>query len=51
MKKDATCKENIKFLISMYERELKQKGISLEEEEIYKNFIIELNVILDLSEA
>lgn len=53
MKKGATYEENIKFLIMMYQRELKQnektEELSMELEEAYENIIIELETILKLS--
>lgn len=54
MKKGLTFKENIEFLIMMYQMELDQaeKGkqkISVELEDAYKNIIIELETIIKLS--
>lgn len=50
MKKGATFKENIEFLISMYKRELEHKDEYTEEEiEDFENIIIELETILEFS--
>lgn len=54
MKRGASFKENIEFLISMYKRELElakegKEELSLELEEAYENIIIELETILQFS--
>ncbi len=50
MKRGATYKENIEFLLLMYKRDLElDKNLSIELEEAYENIIIELEAILELS--
>lgn len=54
MKKGATFKENIEFLISMYKRELElakdgKEELDMELENAYENIIIELETILEFS--
>lgn len=50
MKKNATFKENIEFLISCYERELENsQDRSLYEIELIEAYIDELKTILELS--
>lgn len=50
MKKGATFKENIEFLISMYKRDLEhEEEYTMEEIEQFKNVIVELETILELS--
>lgn len=54
MEKGATYEENIKFLISMYKKEIKMddediQELPLELREAYENIIIELEAILKLS--
>lgn len=54
MKKGATYKENIEFLLMAYKRELEyyknsKEELSMELEEAYQNIIIELETILSVS--
>lgn len=50
MKKGATFKENIEFLISMYKKDLEHAEDYTEEEiEDFQNIIIELETILEFS--
>ena len=50
MKKGATFKENIEFLISMYKKDLEhEEAFTMEELEMFENFIIELETILEFS--
>lgn len=49
MNKNNTIQENIKFLIMMYKRDIKDKETTEEEKEIYENFIYELETILELN--
>ena len=54
MEKGTSFEKNIKFLISLYERELKwddegTQELPLEVREAYESFIVELETILKLS--
>ena len=50
MKKGASFKENIEFLISMYKKDLEhEEEYTMEEIECFQNIIIELETILELS--
>lgn len=51
MKKENTMKENIEFLIKMYERELESaaQNRTLEEMELIESYLTELKTIIELS--
>lgn len=49
MKKENTMKENIEFLIKMYERELESQDHTLEEMELIESYLEELKTIIELS--
>ena len=42
-----TIQDNIRFLISMYKREIENKETTYEEKEIYKCYVDELEFILE----
>ena len=50
MKKENTMKENIEFLIKMYERELENQDRTLEEMDLIESYLVELKTIIELSE-